>query len=149
MEIEILRVPRERESAREPIPGFAWNVLGFGRKRERRDKRLLRERRITNEKKKKKKKKIVCNEICDWSILTSESAPLSAPGHVKVTYSWHRLWTTKLQTEIQAAKWNQRVLSSSTGGFYLYERERPTRSYLDTGTLAFRNPWNKNCSSWN
>ena len=57
MEIEILRVPRERESAREPIPGFAWNVLGFGRKRERRDKRLLRERRITNEKKKKKKRR--------------------------------------------------------------------------------------------
>lgn len=31
-------------------------------------------------------------------VLTSESAPLSAPGHVKETYSWHRLWTTKLHT---------------------------------------------------
>lgn len=31
-------------------------------------------------------------------ILTSESAPLSAPGQVNVTYSWHRLWTTKLHT---------------------------------------------------
>lgn len=30
--------------------------------------------------------------------LTSESAPLSAPGHVNVTYSWHRLCTTKLHT---------------------------------------------------
>jgi hypothetical protein len=32
--------------------------------------------------------------------LTSESAPLSAPGHVNETNSWHLLWTTKLQTEI-------------------------------------------------
>lgn len=30
--------------------------------------------------------------------LTSESGPLSAPGHVNETYSWQRLWTTKLQT---------------------------------------------------
>lgn len=36
--------------------------------------------------------------------LTSESAPLSAPGHVNETYSWHRLWTTKLQTEILKKK---------------------------------------------
>lgn len=31
--------------------------------------------------------------------LTSESAPLSAPGHLKVTYSWHLLWTTNEQTK--------------------------------------------------
>lgn len=31
-------------------------------------------------------------------LLTSESAPLSAPGHLKVTYSWHRLCTTNEQT---------------------------------------------------
>lgn len=31
--------------------------------------------------------------------LTSVSGPLSAPGHEKVTNSWHRLWTTKQQTE--------------------------------------------------
>lgn len=30
--------------------------------------------------------------------LTSESAPLSAPGHLNVTYSWHLLWTTNEQT---------------------------------------------------
>lgn len=30
--------------------------------------------------------------------LTSESAPLSAPGHLKVTYSWHRLCTTNEHT---------------------------------------------------
>lgn len=42
--------------------------------------------------------KIVINQVS--RILTSESAPLSAPGQVKVTYSWHRLWTTKLQTGI-------------------------------------------------
>lgn len=30
--------------------------------------------------------------------LTSESAPLSAPGHLKVTYSWHLLCTTNEQT---------------------------------------------------
>lgn len=34
-------------------------------------------------------------------ILTSESGPLSAPGHVKETNSWHLLWTTKLQTETE------------------------------------------------
>lgn len=33
------------------------------------------------------------------SALTSESAPWSTPGQSKLTYSWHRLWTTKLQTE--------------------------------------------------
>lgn len=33
-----------------------------------------------------------------YAILTSESAPLSAPGQVNVTYSWHLLWTTKLHT---------------------------------------------------
>ena len=32
-------------------------------------------------------------------VLTSVSAPLSMPGHTKVTNSWHLLWTTKLQTE--------------------------------------------------
>jgi hypothetical protein len=32
------------------------------------------------------------------NILTSESAPLSAPGHLNVTYSWHRLCTTNEQT---------------------------------------------------
>jgi hypothetical protein len=31
--------------------------------------------------------------------LTSESAPLSAPGHLNETYSWHRLWTTNEHTE--------------------------------------------------
>lgn len=31
-------------------------------------------------------------------ILTSESAPLSAPGHLKVTYSWHLLCTTNEHT---------------------------------------------------
>lgn len=31
-------------------------------------------------------------------LLTSESAPLSAPGHLNVTYSWHRLCTTNEQT---------------------------------------------------
>lgn len=30
--------------------------------------------------------------------LTSESAPLSAPGHLNVTYSWHLLCTTNEQT---------------------------------------------------
>ena len=30
--------------------------------------------------------------------LTSESAPRSTPGQTKVTNSWQRLWTTKLQT---------------------------------------------------
>jgi hypothetical protein len=32
-------------------------------------------------------------------LLTSESGPLSAPGHVKETNSWQRLCTTKLHTE--------------------------------------------------
>lgn len=32
--------------------------------------------------------------------LTSESAPLSAPGHLNVTYSWQRLCTTNEQTAI-------------------------------------------------
>jgi len=30
--------------------------------------------------------------------LTSESGPLSAPGHWNVTHSWQRLCTTKLHT---------------------------------------------------
>jgi len=29
---------------------------------------------------------------------TSESGPLSTPGHWNVTNSWHRLWTTNMQT---------------------------------------------------
>lgn len=37
-------------------------------------------------------------KIKKYSVLTSESAPLSAPGHVNVTYSWHLLCTTKLHT---------------------------------------------------
>ena len=32
------------------------------------------------------------------TILTAESGPLSAPGHVNDTNSLHRLCTTKLQT---------------------------------------------------
>lgn len=40
-----------------------------------------------------------------WSeVLTSESGPLSAPGQVNETYSWQRLWTTKLQTENEKKK---------------------------------------------
>lgn len=31
-------------------------------------------------------------------LLTSGLGPATEPGHVKVTNSWHRLWTTKLQT---------------------------------------------------
>lgn len=39
------------------------------------------------------------------NVLTSESAPLSAPGHLNVTYSWHRLCTTNEHTE--KIKWNE------------------------------------------
>lgn len=39
--------------------------------------------------------------------LTSESAPLSTPGQVNVTNSWHLLWTTKLQTvKTRQNMWN-------------------------------------------
>lgn len=34
-------------------------------------------------------------------VLTSESGPLSAPGQVNETNSWHRLCTTKLHTETE------------------------------------------------
>lgn len=75
------------------------------------------------------------------SVLTSESAPLSAPGHVKVTYSWHRLWTTKLQTETQA----KRVPSFPLQG-HLGQIVEPMRSvwpsYLGTDIPASRSPCN-------
>lgn len=42
--------------------------------------------------------------------LTSESAPLSAPGHLNVTYSWHRLCTTNEQTARQDLKETEKKL---------------------------------------
>lgn len=39
--------------------------------------------------------------------LTSESTPLSAPGHLNVTYSWQRLWTTNEQTVDAARRWGK------------------------------------------
>ena len=40
-------------------------------------------------------------EVGIFLVLTSESAPLSAPGHLNVTNSWQRLCTTKQQAKIK------------------------------------------------
>lgn len=37
-------------------------------------------------------------------MLTSGLGPATEPGHVKVTNSWHLLWTTKLQT-VETQRW--------------------------------------------
>lgn len=46
----------------------------------------------------KKQLYVLVIKIIIFRWLTSESGPLSAPGHVKETNSWHRLCTTKLHT---------------------------------------------------
>lgn len=46
-------------------------------------------------------------------LLTSESAPLSAPGHLNVTYSWHLLCTTNEQTVENKKKKKRRKIGKS------------------------------------
>ena len=54
--------------------------------------------------------------------LTSDSMPLSTPGQVKETYSWHRLCTTKLQTVEGKNKKNSLVRYSSRVDIFFVQK---------------------------
>ena len=87
-------------------------------------------------------------------ILTSESGPWSAPGHWKVTNSWHLLCTTKLQTEGIWCITNQQNNEHATQHCYIDVHiyipdgskisncTEYLNTYLYIGNLAFQIPWN-------
>lgn len=88
-------------------------------------------------------------------ILTSESAPLSAPGHLNVTYSWQRLCTTKEQTirknkwwkettrNLFNWRWTAAVNSDSTAAAAIVEwiLKLPFSTHFDIEILAFQIPY--------